>query len=40
MVKGQGGGRTKWVKGHLCKMMDDNYTLGGEHDAVYTKIEI
>ena len=35
-----GGGRAKGVKGHMCMVTDGKQTLGGEHDVVYTEIEI
>ena len=30
----------KEVAGHMCTVMDGNQSLGGEHDTVYTEIEI
>ena len=35
-----GWGWVKGVKGHIRMVMDKNWTVGGEHNAVYTETEI
>ena len=30
----------KGVKGYICMVLGKSWTLGGEHDAVYTETEI
>lgn len=35
-----GGERAKGVKGHICMVTDKNWTVGGEHGAIYTETEI
>ena len=37
---GGGQGRAKGVKGNIRMVTDKNYTIGGEHDAVYTETKI
>lgn len=32
--------RTKGVVGHTCIVTDDDWSLGGAHDVVYTEMEI
>ena len=34
------GGREKWGRGHIGMVTDDDWTFGGEHDAVHTETEI
>lgn len=33
-------GRAKGIKEHICMVTDKNYTIGGEHDAVYLEPDI
>ena len=33
-------GKAKGVQGHICMVIDKNYTIRGEHDAVYTETDI
>ena len=36
----EGRGRAKGVKGHIYMVIDKNQTSGGEHNPVYTEMDI
>lgn len=41
VTRGEGGeGMVKGVQGHIRMVTDENWTIGVEHDAVYTGTEI
>ena len=40
VTRGEGGGRrAKGGKGHVHMVMDKNWTVGREHNVVYTETE-
>ena len=36
----EGRDRVKGVKEYICMVTDENWAVGGEHDAAYTETEI
>ena len=41
VTRGEAGERrVKGVKGHICMVIDKNWTSGGKDNAVYTETEI